>query len=98
MGQPREKYRFCDACKIWINMDKNTAHCFDCNVCVEGYDHHCPWTGKCIGKKNLNYFYTFLISILLVFAFFVVSLTQVQNAALIEKKKNKNKNKTIHNI
>ena len=93
-GQPREKYRFCNACKIWINMDKNTAHCFDCNVCVEGYDHHCPWTGKCIGKKNLTYFYVFLISILLVFAYFVLSLTQVQNDAFTEKKRNKRK-KTI---
>lgn len=33
----------------------NTAsHCYDCNVCVDELDHHCPWTGKCIGKKNLK--------------------------------------------
>ena len=32
-------------------------------------DHHCPWTGKCIGKYNLAYFYGFLttLSLLLVF-------------------------------
>jgi len=29
-------------------------------VCIGGFDHHCPWTSKCIGKKNLTAFYTFL--------------------------------------
>lgn len=24
-------------------------------------DHHCPWTGKCIGQKNLCFFYAFLV-------------------------------------
>ena len=23
-------------------------------------DHHCPWSGKCIAKKNLKYFHWFL--------------------------------------
>lgn len=91
MGQPREKYRFCNLCKIWVNMDENTGHCFDCNVCVEGYDHHCPWTGKCIGKKNLKYFYTFLVSILLVFSYFVLAMTQAQNDMFITNKKRKKK-------
>lgn len=91
IGQPREKYRFCDQCKIWINMDKNTAHCFDCNVCVEGYDHHCPWTGKCIGKNNLIYFYTFLVSILFIFSFFVLAMSQAQSDMFKKAKSKRNK-------
>ena len=93
MGQPKEKYRFCNLCKIWTNMEKNTAHCFDCNVCVEGYDHHCPWTGKCIGRNNLKYFYTFLTSILFVFGYFVLAMTQAQNEVFEEAKR---KRKKIH--
>lgn len=38
-------------------------HCHDCKVCVLELDHHCPWTGKCIGKRNLKFFYAFLCSL-----------------------------------
>ncbi len=41
-------------------MPPKTFHCSYCDVCVIGYDHHCPWTSKCIGKKNLVQFYIFL--------------------------------------
>jgi hypothetical protein len=35
-------------------------HCNYCDVCIVGYDHHCPWTSKCIGGNNLTRFYVFL--------------------------------------
>ena len=36
-------------------------------------DHHCPWTGKCIAKKNLRSFYIFLNFLSLHIAFVVVT-------------------------
>ena len=75
LGQPRNKYKYCRECKIWVDIDKNVEHCFDCNICVEGYDHHCPWTGKCIGDKNIYCFYIFVASILISFFYMVLSLT-----------------------
>jgi len=60
-GKPRNEYYFCEICKFWIYKDSLASHCFDCNICIEGYDHHCPWTGHCIGKKNLLVFYMFLV-------------------------------------
>ena len=58
---------YCNICKVGI--DDTTIHCDDCNVCIEGdlhyiigYDHHCPWTGKCIGKGNIIYFRIFIWS------------------------------------
>ena len=60
-GKPRKNYYFCEICEFWINKDSLTSHCFDCNICIEGYDHHCPWTGHCIGKNNIFFFYLFLI-------------------------------------
>ena len=92
LGKPREKYSFCKRCGIWKNMDKNVYHCFDCDICIEGYDHHCPWTGKCVAKNNVNAFYIFLVSILAAFSFFVTGLTHAQHNIFLEKKKTKFKN------
>ena len=89
IGKPREKYSFCRRCGIWKRMDKNVYHCFDCDICVEGYDHHCPWTGKCVAKKNVNSFYIFLVSILAAFCFFVTALTHAQHNIYLEKKNSK---------
>ena len=86
LGKPREKYSFCRKCGIWKNMDNNVYHCFDCDICIEGYDHHCPWTGKCIAKKNVNIFYVFLVSILGAFCYFVTGLTHAQHNIFLEKK------------
>lgn len=74
-GEPREDFRFCTDCKFWVSLNKNVNHCFDCGICVEGYDHHCPWTSKCIGKKNLYSFYAFMTSILLIFGYFICGIT-----------------------
>lgn len=41
-------------------MPRAVRHCRDCDVCVREYDHHCPWTSKCIGGNNLIRFYVFL--------------------------------------
>ncbi len=35
------------------------VHCPDCNVCIQGFDHHCPWMGTCIGEKNYTLFLAF---------------------------------------
>ena len=36
-------------------------HCTLCLVCVDRYDHHCPWVNNCIGKGNFAQFYIFVI-------------------------------------
>jgi len=67
-----EEYpNFCRACRVL--RDKTTYHCEDCNVCIRGHDHHCPWTGKCIGKGNLYPFYAFLVSTILYLVFCMVT-------------------------
>ena len=67
-------YKKCRECNLWINVDKDTYHCYDCQCCVEGYDHHCPWTTKCVGRGNLYLFYIMLISTFMLFGYFIVSV------------------------
>jgi hypothetical protein len=53
-----EMSTFCEKCQSYRK--HGTIHCNDCNVCVEDYDHHCPWSSKCIGKRNVAWFHLFL--------------------------------------
>jgi hypothetical protein len=52
-----EQWRYCITCNIY--QPPKAAHCTDCNVCIDGYDHHCPWMGSCIGKNNFKPFVVF---------------------------------------
>ncbi len=52
------KGRYCLSCRVQKRPDY--YHCYDCDVCVAGYDHHCPWTGKCIGEGNIRLFNKFI--------------------------------------
>ena len=54
-----EPSTFCDRCEGYRPI--GAIHCNDCNVCIEEYDHHCPWSSKCIGKRNVHVFHAFLV-------------------------------------
>lgn len=36
------------------------GHVRYCRVCIDEFDHHCPWIGKCVGGGNVTDFYVFL--------------------------------------
>ena len=72
LNESFQNSRICNICKILIKNDEKIHHCEDCNICIIGYDHHCPWTSKCIGKGNIFYFNGMLIMVSFVFLYFIV--------------------------
>ena len=69
-----KKLQKCSKCNIIVPANFHVCHCDYCEVCVIEQDHHCPWTGKCIGKNNLITFYCFVFSLILFIIMSVVTI------------------------
>ena len=68
------KYQRCPSCNFIIDKSKHFVHCYTCGCCCEGYDHHCPWTSKCIGKGNIFYFNLTLFMVCVIFIYIILAI------------------------
>lgn len=74
-----ENFKKCLSCNLMVDLNSSiTYHCSECNCCIEGYDHHCPWTTKCIGKGNIIWFYCFVFSTFLYFVYLFIAISNLK--------------------
>lgn len=87
LSQDSESRIYCRTCNIY--RPPRTSHCSDCDNCVEVLDHHCPFVGNCVGRRNYKYFMGFVG---LVFVLLLNFMIQMLISAGMDNAENNKKN------
>lgn len=70
------RMKFWSTCFIF--RPPRTSHCNTCNNWVTRWDHHWPWMGTCIGRRNFKIFYWMLVHLFFLALYgFLTTLVQL---------------------
>lgn len=61
-GADLKRVKYCRYCEVDVQV--HSKHCWECNKCVDDFDHHCPWLNTCIGARNYPPFFVCVLSFL----------------------------------
>jgi hypothetical protein len=70
----KKNYQYCEICNVIVRKDEKVEHCEECNICIQNYQNHCGWIGKCIGRNNYCDFYLNLFGTFIYVISFTVSV------------------------
>lgn len=62
---------WCRVCAVEVATA--SRHCWECNKCIERFDHHCPWLNTCIGGRNYTSFFITVVALCVVMNITIVS-------------------------
>lgn len=62
----------CRYCQCVKYVNQHQRHCQICDACFLNLDHHCPWTSKCVGYRNVFLFRAFIGFTMMMFMWLVV--------------------------
>ena len=84
-----KKFILCRRCNIYTVREKNTMHCYDCDVCVKKLDHHCTVVRRCITNRNFWLFVGMIVMFILIYIFALVNIIFFAIKGIKKYKKNK---------